>query len=69
MPADDNGQRNPLPRLTIYLGIPMKYIESVLKNEMKLKSVTSDYIHEKEAKNYCKILGTYVVHFLYDIRG
>ena len=39
------------------LGIPMKYIESVLKNKMKLKSVTSDYIHEKEAKNYCKILG------------
>ena len=66
MPADDNGQRNPLPRLTIYLGIPMKYIESVLK---KIWNWTSDYIHEKEAKNYCKILGTYVVHFLYDIRG
>ena len=46
MPADDNGQRNPLPRLTIYLGIPMKYIESVLK---KIWNWTSDYIHEKVA--------------------
>ena len=48
MPADDNGQRNPLPRLTIYR-YTYEIYRVCFEKKMKLKSVTSDYIHEKEA--------------------